>query len=146
MVVPGRRGASDPTEDAMARRREEFRRCLIEVVGPAFAELRGLLRREGRDVTVRVRTAPGAPAEAALAVSHRGAPEFACVVRAAVAPERATVLKRRSVPAPGGEREEEGPLLGAPGPASDARSITRAEVVRSVLADYRALQRARGGG
>ncbi len=138
--------ATDPTEDAMARRREEFRRCLIAVVGPALEELRAALRPEGRDAAVRVRTAPGAPAEATLAVSHRGAPEFACVLRAAVAPERATVLKRRPVPAPGGEREEEGPLLGGPGPASDARSVTRADVVRSVLADYRALRRARGGG
>ena len=140
-----RRGATDPTEDALARRHEEFRRCLIAVVGPAFAELRAALGREGRDVVVRVRTAPGGPTEATLAVSHRGAPEFACLVRAAVAPERATVLKRRPVPAPGGEREEEAPLLGASGPASDARSITRAEVVRSVLADYRALRRSRNG-
>ena len=139
------RGATDPTEDALARRHEEFRRCLIAVVGPAFAELRAALGSEGRDVVVRVRTAPGGPTEAALAVSHRGAPEFACLVRAAVAPERATVLKRRPVPAPGGEREEEAPLLGASGPASDARSITRAEVVRSVLADYRALRRSRNG-
>ena len=140
-----RRGATDPTEDALARRHEEFRRCLIAVVGPAFAELRAALGREGRDVVVRVRTAPGAPTEATLVVSHRGAPEFTCLVRAAVAPERATVLKRRPVPAPGGEREEEAPLLGASGPASDARSITRAEVVRSVLADYRALRRSRNG-
>ena len=146
MATPRRPAAADPTEDALARRREEFRRCLIAVVGPALEELRAVLRREGRDVAVRVRTAPGAPTEAALAVSHRGAPEFACVLRAAVAPERATVLKRRPVPAPGGEREDEAPLLGAPGPASDARSVTRADVVRSVLADYRALRRARGDG
>ena len=146
MAAPRQRGATDPTEDALARRHEEVRRCLIAVVGPALEEVRAALRREGRDAVVRVRTAPGAPTEATLAVAHRGAPEFACVVRATVAPERATVLKRRPMPAPGGEREEEGPLLGAPGPASDARSITRAEVVRSVLADYRALQRARGGG
>ncbi len=146
MVAPRRPGATDPTEDALARRHEEFRRCLIAVVGPAFAELRAALRREGRDAAVRTCTAPGAPTEATLAVSHRGAPEFACVVRAAVAPERATVPKRRPVPAPGGEREEEGPLLGAPGPARDARSITRAEVVRSVLADCRVLQRTRNGG
>ena len=146
MATPRRPGATDPAEDALARRQEEFRRCLIGVVGPALEELRAALRREGRDAAVRVRTAPGAPTEAVLAVSYRGVPEFACVVRAAVAPERATVPKRRPVPAPGGEREEEGPLLGAPGPASDARSITRADVVRSVLADYRALRRARGGG
>ena len=101
-----RRGATDPNEDALGRRHEEFRRCLIEVLGPAFAELRAALRREGRDVAVRVSSAPGAPTEATLAVSHRG----------------------------------------APGPASDARAITRADVVRSVLADYRALRRARSDG
>jgi len=129
----------------MARRHEEFRRCPIGVVGPAFAELRAALRREGRDVAVRVRTALGAPIEATLAVSHRGAPEFTCVVRAAVTPERATVLRSRPVPAPGRERAEEAPLLDAPGAASDARSITRADVVRSVLADYQALRRARSG-
>ena len=53
-----------------------------------------------------------------------------------LARRRAQFLGGRPVPALGGEREVEGPLLGVPGPASDARSITRAAPERSVLADY----------
>ena len=140
--------AVDPVHDGMVRRQEEFRRCLVGVVAPALEELRAAFRAEGRQARVGVRTSPGAPAEATIVVSHEGRPEFACTVRAAITPERAVVLKRRTVPTPPGEpaeaREEEAPLLGVGGAASDARSVTRADVVASVRADYRALRRARG--
>ena len=141
-----RPGATDPIEDALVRRREEFRRFLVGVVAPAFAELRAAFRAEGRTVRVDVGTRPGAPAEATIAVAFEGRPEFTCTVRAAIAPERAVVLKRRPVPTPAGPREEEAPLLGVAGPASDCRAITRAQVVASLRADYAALRRARGGG
>ena len=144
--MPRRLGATDPAEDARERRREEFRRFLVSVAGPAFAELRAWLRADGRDVRLVPGTQPGGPAEATIAVSHRGEPEFACALRAAVTPERAVVLKRRPVPSPAGVREEEAPLLAAGGPASDARAVTRAEVVASVRADYEALRRAREAG
>ena len=145
---PGSRpGATDPIQDALVRRQEEFRRFLVSVVGPAFAELRTEFRAAGREVRINPATSPGAAAEATILVSHQGRPEFFCAVRAAVTPERAVVVKRRSVPDPaGGAREEEAPLLGVPGPANDARTITRAAVVASVRADYRELRRALGDG
>ena len=135
---------TDPTEDALVRRQEEFRRFLVGVAGPALEELRAAFRAQGRQARVVVRAHPGAPAEASLAVAHGGRPEFACTLRAAVTPERAVVLKRRPVPTPAGEREEEALLLGVAGPASDCRAITRAQVVASLRADYEALRRARG--
>ena len=139
-------GGTDPTEDALVRRQEEFRRFLVGVAGPALEGRRAAFRAEGRQARVGVRARPGVPAEASIVVSHGGRAECACALRAAVAPERAVVLKRRSVPTPAGEREEEAPLLGVAGPASDCRAITRAQVVASLRADYAALRRARGGG
>ena len=136
--------AVDPVHDGLVRRQEEFRRCLVGVVAPALEELRAAFRAEGRQARVGLRTSRGAPAEATIVVTHEGRPEFACTVRAAITPERAVVLKRRPVPTPAGEREEEAPLLGVAGPASDCRAITRAQVVASLRADYAALRRARG--
>ena len=128
-----------------AARREEARRCLLSVVGPALRELRTAFRAHGRDVRADL---PGAaePTEATLVVAHAGRTEFACTIRVALGPERALVLKRRTVPdpaAPDGTRVEESPLLDGPEERSDARTVTRAEVVASVTADYQELRRAR---
>lgn len=141
-----RPGALDPTADALARREEEFRRFLVSVVGPALLEMRAVFKAEGCDVRIGPTSLAGRPAEASIDVSRDGRPGFSYAVRAEIVPERAVVLKRRTVPDPGAgsgaTRTEEEPLVAGTAHASDARAITRAEVVASVRADYRSLQRA----
>lgn len=139
-----RAGAVDPDNDALERRAEEFRRFLVSVVGPAFLELRETFRDGGRDVEIIPYTDQAAPAEATIAVSYQGNPEFAFSVGARIDPERAVVMKRRLVAVPGMSpqiRVEEAPLLQSAERASDARSISRADVVASVRTDYWLLRR-----
>ncbi len=137
-------GEVDSGNDALARRAEEFRRFLVSVVGPAFLELRETFRADGREVEIIPYTDQAAPAEATIAISYQGNPEFAYSVGARLNPERAVVMKRRLVAIPGVSplvRVEEAPLLQSAERASDARSISRADVVASVRTDYWLLRR-----
>lgn len=140
-----RPAALDPTADALARREEEFRRFLVSVVGPAFLEVRAFFKADGCDVRIGPASETGRPTEASIDVSRPDQPAFAYAVRAEIVPQRAVVLKRRTVPdaaaGPAATRTEEEPLVAGTAEASDARAITRADVVASVRADYRALQR-----
>jgi hypothetical protein len=134
--------ATDPTQDALVRREEEFRRFLVSVVTPAFDELRASFRAAGKEARAEVTTRPGRPAEATITVSSQGQVEFFCTIRAAISPEQATVLKRRPVPDPtGGAPAIEESLLAHSEPQSNATLITRAEVVASVRTDYWILRR-----
>lgn len=137
---------TDPSSDALTRREEEFRRFLVSVVGPAFDELRAAFKADGRDVRIGRPAATGRPGEATISVGDDGPAAFVYTVRAVVEPERAVVIKRRTVPDPaagfGATRFEETPLVAGSAPASDARTVTRADVVASVRADYRTLRRA----
>lgn len=123
-------------------RREEARRCLLGVVEPAFRELRAAFQRGGGHA--RVGRAGGAdPTEATILVADPGQPEVACVVRVAIAPERGIVTKRWTIPDPVPPAlpwTEERSLLDGPEEWSDARSVTRADVVHSVAADYSELK------
>lgn len=135
----------DPVADAIARREEEFRRFLVSVVGPAFDELRAAFKADGHEVRVGRPPVTGRLGEATIAVRREGQADFEYTVAAAIVPERAVVVKRRTVPDPGGgagaTRFEATPLVAGTAHASDARTVTRADVVASVRADYRALRR-----
>jgi hypothetical protein len=131
--------ATDPEQDALVRREEEFRRFLVSVVAPAFDELRGTFRASGREARSEVTTLPGRPAEATITVSHLGEVEFFCTIHATISPEQATVRKRRPVPLSiksGAFTEVEDALLNHSEQQSNATAITRAEVVASVRTDY----------
>lgn len=143
--LPQRR-ATDSDHDASERRAEEFRRFLVGVALPALEALRSAWRKDGRNAQIVAATSLGRDTEATIIVSHDGRPEFSCTLRACITPERAVVLKRRLVPDPTQRapavREEEVPLLGIGGPASDARTLTGRDVMTSIGADYQELRRA----
>lgn len=139
----------DPVGDAVARREEEFRRFLVSVVGPAFDELRAAFKADGRDVRIGRSAAIGRSGEATIEVGGKGQAAFVYTLTAAIGPERAAVVKRRTVAdhaAPAATRVEATPLIAGSAPASDARTVTRADVVSSVRADERTLRRALGDG
>lgn len=142
---PGRRvRATDPVQDALVRREEEFRRFLVSVVTPAFDELRASFRAAGKEARAVVTTRPGRPAEATITVSNLGQVEFFYTIRATISPEQATVLKRR--PVPSADAKAMSPtvadaLLGHSEQQSNATVITRSEVVASVRTDYWLLYR-----
>jgi hypothetical protein len=134
----GRLGqATDPIQDALVRREEEFRRFLVSVVTPAFDELRAAFRADGKEARAEVTTRPGRPAEATITVSQLGEVEFFCTIRADISPTQATVYKRRPTPGsePGTVMVTEA-LLNASPHQSNATVITRAEVVTSIRTDY----------
>lgn len=134
----GRLGqATDPIQDALVRREEEFRRFLVSVVTPAFDELRAAFRADGKEARAEVTTRPGRPAEATITVSQLGEVEFFCTIRADISPTQATVYKRRPTPGsePGTVTVTEA-LLNASPHQSNATVITRAEVVTSIRTDY----------
>jgi hypothetical protein len=140
---PGQRPrATDPVQDALVRREEEFRRFLVSVVSPAFDELRSSFRADGKETRAEVTTRPGRPAEATITVGTQGQIEFFYTIRAAISPQQATVLKRRPVPdrASNSVAVEE-TLLGHSEDRSNATLLTRAEVVASVRTDYWVLHR-----
>lgn len=136
----------DPSSDAISRREEEFRRFLVSVVGPAFDELRAAFKADGHEVRIGRPTVTGRLGEATITVRRDGQADFEYTVAAAIVPDRAVVMKRRTVPDPGGgacaTRVEATPLVAGTAHASDARTVTRADVVASVRADYRVLRRA----
>lgn len=134
--------ATDPVQDALVRREEEFRRFLVSVVTPAFDELRAAFRADGKEARADVTTRPGRPAEATITVAQLGEVEFFCTIRADISPTQATVFKRRPSPGsePGGVIVTEA-LLNANAQQSNATVITRAEVVTSIRSDYWRLTR-----
>ncbi len=134
--------ATDPIQDALVRREEEFRRFLVSVVTPAFDELRASFRAEGKEARAEVTTRPGRPAEATITVAQLGEVEFFCTIRADISATQATVFKRRPTPGaePGTVTVGEA-LLNASPQQSNATHITRAEVVTSIRTDYWRLSR-----